>query len=73
VRKRKPKAGRPALPSDQAKASTFSIRFTAEERAKIELAAGKAGASSASEWARRTLLDAAHTAISAALSATMPV
>ena len=64
MRKRKPKVGRQALPAEQAKGKTFSIRFTAEERAKIEDAAGKVGASSASEWARRGLLDAAHTAVS---------
>jgi hypothetical protein len=59
VRKRKPKVGRPALPADRAKASTFSVRFTEDERAQIEAAADKAGASSAPDWARRVLLDAA--------------
>lgn len=53
------KAGRPALAPGQRKGSTFSIRFTAEERDQIEAAASAAGFRSASEWARRVLLDAA--------------
>ncbi len=60
MRKRKPKVGRPALPAAQAKGKTFSVRFTEDERALIETAANKAGARSASDWARRTLLDAAR-------------
>lgn len=53
------KLGRPELAPERRKKSTFSIRFTAEEREAIEAAATAAGDRSASEWARRVLLDAA--------------
>jgi hypothetical protein len=51
------KLGRPELAPERRKASTFSIRFTAEEREQIEAAATAAGVK-ASEWARRVLLAA---------------
>jgi hypothetical protein len=53
------RTGRPQLAPERRKASTFSIRFTAEEREAIEAAANAAGFRSASEWARRVLIDAA--------------
>jgi predicted HicB family RNase H-like nuclease len=52
------KTGRPQLTPERRKASTFSVRFTAEEREAVEAAAERAGVK-ASEWARRVLLDAA--------------
>lgn len=51
--------GRPPSPPGTAKASTFSVRLTADERAMVEDAAERAGVK-ASEWARRVLLDAAQ-------------
>ena len=52
--------GRPPLADREGvKRSTFSIRITASERAAIERAAQAEG-ESASEWARRILLSAAH-------------
>ena len=50
--------GRPRKAPGDAKASTFSVRLTADERAMIEAAAERAGMK-ASEWARRALLAAA--------------
>lgn len=52
--------GRPELSPERRKASTFSVRLTAEERETIEAAATAAGGLSASEWARRVLLEAAQ-------------
>jgi len=49
--------GRPPKAPGDAKASTFSVRLRADERAMIEAAAERAGVK-ASEWARRVLLDA---------------
>lgn len=53
------RAGRPALAPEQRKRSTFSIRLTEAERDQIEAAASAVGVRSASDWARRVLLDAA--------------
>ncbi len=53
------KMGRPKKAPDEAKASTFSVRLTADERALIEAAAERAGIK-ASEWARRVLIAAAR-------------
>ena len=50
--------GRPRKAAGEVKQSTLSIRFTPEEREAIERAANEAGVS-ASEWARRTLLQSA--------------
>lgn len=49
--------GRPPKAPGDAKASTFSVRLRADERAAIEAAAERAGVW-ASEWARRVLLEA---------------
>ena len=51
----KARKGRPPKAPGEAKASTFSVRLTTEERAQVEAAAERAGLK-ASEWARRTLL-----------------
>lgn len=53
------RTGRPELAPERRKASTFSIRFTKEERDAVEAAVIAAGNRSASEWARRVLLEAA--------------
>jgi len=52
---RKVRAGRPPKPEGEAKASTFSVRLTTEERARIDAAAERAGLTP-SEWARQVLL-----------------
>lgn len=53
------RTGRPPLTPEQRKASMFSVRLTAEERALVDEAAAAAGYTSASKWARVVLLDAA--------------
>ncbi len=49
--------GRPALPPDEKKSATLSVRFTMEERTYLECAAADAGLS-LSQWAHRELLGA---------------
>lgn len=56
------RTGRPRLEPGQGKESTFSVRLTKEEREQIDAAAEAAGYSSASQWARTVLLDAAQRA-----------
>jgi hypothetical protein len=51
--------GRPPLTPEQRKASMFSVRLTAEERALVDAAATAAGYKKPSKWARQVLLDAA--------------
>ncbi len=58
--RRKPRIGRPPLPKGEAKGALLSVRFSTDERRTLEGAAERNGAS-LSEWARRTLLDAAST------------
>lgn len=52
------KMGRPKLPKKLAKGALLSVRFTAEEKRVLDLAAERASAR-LSEWARAVLLDAA--------------
>lgn len=59
--KKRPRMGRPPKAPGDAKASTFSVRLRADERAAIEVAAKRAGVK-ASEWARQVLLDAVTSA-----------
>jgi uncharacterized protein (DUF1778 family) len=49
------------LPQGAAKITTFTMRVTVDELAVIREAAEKAGAKSASDWARDVLLAAART------------
>lgn len=49
------KTGRPPIAATERKASVLSVRFTADERKKIEEAAEHHGLS-ASDWARQVLL-----------------
>jgi len=58
VRKKRARMGRPPKAPGETKASTFSVRLTAEERAWIEAAAERAGVKT-SEWARRVLIASA--------------
>lgn len=51
--------GRPRMAQGEVKSHTFSVRLTPDERALIEAAAERAGATSASDWARDALLLAA--------------
>jgi hypothetical protein len=53
--------GRPPKKPGEAKGVMFCIRLTADEKAKIDAAAGRGGLGS-SEWARAVLLSAASTA-----------
>jgi hypothetical protein len=46
------------VPKKLAKEALLSVRFSTEERETLESAAGREGLK-LSEWARRTLLDAA--------------
>ena len=48
------RTGRPRLADGTRKASTFSVRLTAEERGVVELSAERAGVK-ASEWARHSV------------------
>lgn len=50
--------GRPPKAPGDAKASTFSVRLTPDERARIEAAAERTGVRP-SEWARMVLLASA--------------
>ncbi len=59
ARKAKVRMGRPPLPAGEVRASTFSIRILPTERAAIERAAEREEIS-ASEWARRVLVNAAR-------------
>jgi hypothetical protein len=52
--------GRPPLVAGETKGRMFTLRLSSAEREAIELAAIRAGATSASEWARATLLAAAR-------------
>jgi hypothetical protein len=52
--------GRPPLVAGEIKGRTFSIRLSLAEREEVEQAAIRAGASSASEWARAAILAAAR-------------
>lgn len=51
--------GRPPLPEGEAKAKTFCLRLTAEERGAINAAAKRAGLRP-SEWTRAALAAAAR-------------
>ena len=55
----KPKLGRPPVPKKLAKGSLLSVRFSEGERKQIDHAAERHGMR-LSEWARRTLLEAAN-------------
>jgi predicted HicB family RNase H-like nuclease len=48
------KVGRPTLPKGQAKASIVPVRFSAEDRKRVEKAA-KASNQTISQWIRNTL------------------
>ena len=54
--------GRPRLPEGAVKVTTFSLRLTVDEAAVIKEAAERAGAKSASDWARDVLVAAARIA-----------
>ena len=56
----KRKRGRPKMVPGAVKNYTFSIRLTPDERALVEAAAERAGAPSASDWARDVLLAASQ-------------
>lgn len=58
----KPKAGRPKVPKDKAKAPGISIRLTQDERKTIDLAVGVSGLSQ-SDWARKSLIHIATSGI----------
>ena len=51
--------GRPPLAKKERKASPLSVRFSGDERRLLDHAAKHTG-EKLSEWARRTLLAAAH-------------
>ena len=55
----KRKRGRPKMAPGEVKTYTFSIRLAPDERALVEAAAERAGATSASDWARDVLVNAA--------------
>lgn len=55
---KKPKLGRPRVPKKLAKDSLLSVRFSADERNSLGRAATREGLR-LSDWARRTLLNAA--------------
>jgi hypothetical protein len=57
----KKKLGRPPVPKKLAKGALLSVRFSAEERKKLERAAEHGGLK-LSEWARRVLLSASSEA-----------
>lgn len=57
---RRGKGGRPRLNPEAAKETVLTIRLSREERAAIAEAAHRAGGISASEWARRVLVEAAR-------------
>ena len=61
-----PRTGRPRLPNGAQRASTFSVRFSPEERMEIRRAAQLAGAASDSLWARGVLIEAARAVITKA-------
>jgi hypothetical protein len=64
VKATKPKMGRPPLPKKLQKGALLSVRFSEDERAELERAADREGAS-LSDWARRVLLQNARNANSA--------
>ena len=49
--------GRPKLHKDDAKSSILPVRFTSEDRRRVESAAKVKGVS-VSEWVRQTLMEA---------------
>jgi hypothetical protein len=55
VKAAKTKRGRPSVPKKLAKGSLLSVRFSADERRRLDHAARTAGVK-VSEWARQILL-----------------